>query len=172
MAKINYTDVVLFSGGWESALCALRARRASFNECIRPVLFFVDYGQAYRQQELDACRVLAEHFGLPLMVHEHKGELKREGRVIVGRNEMIMRAAREAVPTATDVWFGARNPSAALDKYGDSNMVWAHQTAAAVGFKHVRLPALCMTKAVVKWRVRKFARVSDDMIFSTEGLVG
>ena len=172
MEKTNYTDVVMFSGGWESALCALRARRAAMNECARPVLFFVDYGQAYRKEEIEACRVLADHFALPLIEHEYKGKLKRKGRVIVGRNEMIMREARRAVPTATDVWFGARNPSAALDKYGDSNLVWAHQTAAAVGFKHVRLPALCMTKSIVKWRVRKFARVTDDMIFSSEGLVG
>jgi hypothetical protein len=136
------------------------------------VLFFVNYGQGYAAEELAACHTLAAHFDLPLIEYEHKEPLERQGRVVVGRNEMIMRAARKAVPSATVVWFGARNPSARFDEYGDSNMEWAHKTAHAVGFKHVRLPALCMTKAIVKWRVRKFGHVRDHMVFSSEGIVG
>ena len=99
---------VLFSGGWDSAACAIICRDQ------RPDLLFFDYGQTYKDNELKAAKAFAQAVNLPFnhralsLGHDHPrrnfyliAEAKRLGyhRIIVG----------------------SRNVAPFFDRYKDSN---------------------------------------------------
>ena len=163
-------NVVLLSGGWESALCAAVAcREAPIGRPIIPV--FVDYGQSFLVQELRAARAVAHKLHLDdlIVVQENLDDANRHGRIIYGRNERFLMAALDRVPRVESLYFGSRNLLTIFDKYKDSNYQWGKQ----MGKKYhidVQMPATLMPKWLVK-RVVNVNGIPASMIFSSEGLV-
>lgn len=171
MDNSTVTDVVLFSSGWESTLCACRARQRAKDPRRKVQLLFCDYGQSYVEQEFSAAVRITQALGLELCTTLFK-DMPRHGRVVVGRNEAFFARARQLFPNADTIWFGCRAPSPLLDAYGDSNARFGFTTGARYGFKRVEMPALCMSKRIVKWRVTKFGGLpnAEELVFSSEGL--
>lgn len=58
---------VLFSGGWDSLYCYLRALEAGDD----PVLVFYDYGQSYRNDEHAAVRLMKSMLHEPILVRHY-----------------------------------------------------------------------------------------------------
>lgn len=169
MHSSDYTDVVLFSGGFESALCAARVARRRDVERLtcRPVLLFFNYAQSYLAEERRATSAIAEHLQLPLIEHELP-PFTVKGAFVEGRNEKFMVTARALFPSASALWIGVRAPNRVFDSYGDANARWAWEMGAKLGFR-IEMPALCMSKRVIAWRLHKFLGLPSSLIFSSEG---
>lgn len=151
-------DVVLLSGGWDSAACLVRALPA------HPTALFADYGQPYLAPERLAVKRLAARFGVPLVAATLPPLDAHQG-VFDQRNERLL---LEAIALgATVVHVGVRNPFWFLDRFHDSNWSWVR----AMRRKHrVEIRALI---GWPKWLVRRVAcsgGVLAEEVFSTEGL--
>lgn len=102
----KHSEVVLFSGGWDSTLCALKHPNAE--------LLFVNYGQNYVDQELKTAQKIAEELNKKLIVvsiylgHDAKN-----------RNFNLIMIARGL--GFDKIIVGVRNLFPAFDKYKDSN---------------------------------------------------
>ena len=167
-------NVVLFSGGWESTLCAAIAVERHGAKNVR--LTCVLYGQRYWREERDATRRISEHLGdVPLWFIHHPPLLPLpDSRVVPNRNEQLLSAVLDAtrkeygVAEPARVYIGTRGILRALDPYKDSNLQWARE----MGKKyHVTVVAPCTlrTKAWVQRAVRARG-IPDSFIFSSEGL--
>jgi len=150
--------VILFSGGWESAYCALT--------CPIPfTLLFVDYGQAYAVAE----KVRAQRFAtvMDTAVHVYgQHRIPRVGRMFVGRNEALLRIA---CLYGDEIWFGCRGPRllARFDSYGDRNRDFADQMERKLAVRIIT-PCVSLPKFYIKHRVRRL--LAQRLVFSSEGL--
>lgn len=168
----SVTDVVLFSGGWESTLCAIKAREYAWNKSGCPLLLFYNYQQRYLREELTALAHIADTLQLRYRIVELvPGFFERRGKVVVGRNEHFIRVSRRIAPNAQGVWFGCRAPSAMFDTYGDSNVDFAIGAGSSAGYSRVHCPAALMPKWLVRRRVKLAMTNADSVVFSSEGLM-
>lgn len=171
-AESEYTDVVLFSGGWESTLCAVRATdEEEADERRWAVLAFFDYGQRFIVSERWAARRLALELSLPLRVIAlPASRFERAGPVVIDRNGIFFEEAARRFPCARTIWFGCRAPFALFDRFGDSNAQWARRKAADVGFHDVQMPALGRLKWSIRREVAERLPCANALVFSSEGL--
>lgn len=153
--------VVLYSGGWDSVLCAIVAMRRGHV----PVAAFVRYGQPYERQEYEAVRRSAEQLALPLRVLHLPTMPMDDAGSFDRRNAWLLAAV--FAEGAASAYFGTRCPLPAFDRHGDANAVWARAASRTFG-RPIYTPALLHPKPVIKARVRT-AGVEPWMIFSTEG---
>jgi hypothetical protein len=160
-AVLSDRPVVLLSGGWDSALCAIVAMRRETD----PVGLFIDYGQPYAGEETKASLAVALCLGmdlatyyLPSLPMDGAGSFKR-------RNSWLLAAAVQH--GASSVYFGSRCPLPAFDRHGDSNWLWA-RSAARVFDLPVVTPATLWPKAMIR-RAVMAEGITPAMIFSTEG---
>lgn len=150
--------VVLFSGGWESTYCALKAGPDA-------LLLFVDYGQHYRAAEFQAITTLSLHLPGELALHTVDPIRCWQG-IYDERNETFIRMAVSNY-SAKEIWIGSRAPLNMFDKYGDSNRQWAGAMERKYNIKIVT-PLTLWPKWLVKWRTSRM--LADRIIFSSEGL--
>lgn len=103
--------VVLLSGGWDSAACVFRMKELGeeFD------LMFVDYGQKYRDRELEKAALLAEFLLMPLLIRTAPC-IRCDQR---GRNFAFIMEMQKA--GYDRVVIGSRNVLPMFDKYKDSN---------------------------------------------------
>jgi len=154
-------NVVPLSGGWDSALCLVRAIRAAGRENVLAV--FVDYGQSYRAQERIAALSIASALRVKI-VCRRVPPIESQNGVFKARNKTILEiAAREG---ASRIWFGCRNPFASLDRFGDSNRRFAAGISRELGVP-ISTPCLWLPKAVIRWAVQR-GGVPVSLVYSTE----
>lgn len=153
--------VVLLSGGWDSALCALVALRREEDA----VGLFVEYGQPYADEERWASADVANHLKLQLVTHRVDSMPMNGAGSFQRRNAWLLALAVQHGAPA--VYFGSRCPLPIFDRHGDANWVWAR---CAAQFFDVRIatPATLWPKALVRRKVQA-AGIPPGMIFSTEG---
>lgn len=146
-------DVVLFSGGWESTWCAVRATR--------PVLLYYDYGAPFQKDERRAAEKIAEALGYRIRWCKLPAMRSRAG-VFPARNVRMLIHAAGLYPGAT-VWIGARGIDPYTDRYGDSNFMTLFGVSRSLGVR-LRCPIL-RPKIMVKRGVPTMVR---SLIYSTE----
>lgn len=151
--------IVLLSGGWDSAYCALKIPKPAH-------AVFVAYGQSFSAAEYKAARAVSERLGLPFekvnlqfIAMDKRGTFKN-------RNDQLIAAALAKHSDATEIWFGTRNPTPLFDRHGDSNFIWGKLAGLRHGVK-VKMPAVCLPKSVLVRRCVD-AGITKDMIYSTE----
>ncbi len=103
---------ILFSGGWDSASCALKMLERGE----RPDLLFINYGQTYMQNEYAAALRFAMYFNLELYRVQVplKHDQERRNFYLIGVAKAL--GYRRIVS-------GSRNVLPWFDKYRDSNWV-------------------------------------------------
>lgn len=154
------TALVLLSGGYDSAYCAIVAAQRSNAHAV-----FVDYGQAYAAEERAASTHVAAHLGIPLQ--ELRLELPGATLAVVPRrNAQLVAAALGALPYSEELYFGCRNPFWFADKYGDSNWLWGRRVGAVFDVA-VRMPCLCLPKRTITDRIEATGLQLRDL-YSTE----
>jgi hypothetical protein len=163
------TELVLLSGGWESAACLVLALDDAARTGARVLAVHVQYGQEYAQQEVLASMRLAHAFEV-LRIERRLPDLPCTDGVFERRNERLLLEARAVVhPSIIEhrVWFGGRAPLMMFDRHRDSNAQWVIEMAR----KHdmdICVPLLLHPKWLVKARARSRG-VTDAMVFSSEG---
>lgn len=170
--------LVLFSGGWESALCAAVACKRAERTGTSVHLAFLDYGQAYMEAERVATMRLSHRYFPHATLHSIYCRDALQGltpgvRFVPDRNEQLLRIALRAMELdgrpVHRVYVGARGLCNAVDPYRDSNRQWA----SAMGRKYsvrVHTPAFLHPKWAVRWRVQHQYDIDPSLIFSSEGL--
>lgn len=151
--------VVLLSGGWDSAYCALVASP------LRPCCVFIDYGQAFASQERVAAQAVARALGLDLKERYMQQLKARHDGVVPGRNLRLLQLAIDTTGADT-VFFGCRNPSPLLDRFGDSNWVWGKAAGWLLDVS-VRMPCVGLTKRTIGNRLER-AGLPLSTLYSTE----
>lgn len=153
---------MLFSGGYDSALVAAWMRDEWSGH--RVDLVFVDYGQPYVLEELEAAQYVADHLRLDLRVVSISKIDFGAGGKFEGRNEKLVAAA---ISTGAEmVAMGVRNLLPFFDRYGDSNLVWARRLSKRIGVEVVTPIA-----GWPKWLVKLGLVANDidlDRLYSTE----
>lgn len=160
ITKRTTTDIVLFSGGHESTLCAILAHEKQINA----VLCFVEYGQPYLQQERNACQYVSEALSMPLLVRQ-TASMKCDNGVFADRNETFLRIAAEVADG--DIWFGARGLFNCFDTYGDSNRQFADSMEKQIN-RRIVTPLLMWPKPLIKHRIRR-SGLDMSRLFSSHG---
>jgi hypothetical protein len=155
-------NLVLLSGGWDSAFCAIVARDRHGNKGVR--CFFFDYGQSYCSQELNAVSAICDVLDLHMDVHCLPKICVDERGIFDCRNEKLLIALLEYKPDR--IYFGCRNPIALLDRFGDSNWQWARQMRKKYNVR-IEIPCLAKPKFWIRRKVLK-AGIMQDQIYSTE----
>lgn len=156
--------VVMFSGGWDSTLCLIRAIKTGRTVCA----VFVEYDQPYLEHERRAVARIAGRLRFELAVERIGEAVGLDGKVFERRNERILGIARRYVTDKRGtIWFGSRCPLPVFDEYGDSNWWWAKQRQRQLGVR-VRAPATLWPKCAVRWYCERNG-VRETDVFSTEG---
>lgn len=163
-----FTDIVMFSGGWESTLCALEAASSAHKR--RVMLILYNYGQSYFGQEVCAASRIAQRLNLPLEVVNTTYLQKNSSGVVLRRNETLAIETTTRYPNCNRIWIGCRAPLPIFDRYGDSNKLWAIGMGRVLGVK-ICTPALLMPKFVVRLRVALSKRVPAELVWSSEGIM-
>lgn len=157
--------VVLFSGGWESSYCLLKARQKEKNL----LAYFVDYAQPYFHQESEATRKIAHLLGVELFVDRistisTKVVAGSRVGIFPGRNEAFLTACLKQMSSSRVVYFGCRNILDLLDPYRDSNKQWALRMEKKHGIK-IYTPCVALPKWYIIQRVSK--SVPRELVFSS-----
>lgn len=132
---------VLFSGGWDSAACALIHRD------LKPDLLFISYGQTYNDYEKGAASIFAHALGFAIhfrsldLYHDHPR-----------RNFYLIAEAKRL--GYEQIIVGSRNILPITDKYKDSNWLSLKLFGALMGVK-VKLPVTGWSKRKIVQTVRK-----------------
>ena len=153
---------VLFSGGWDSLYCYLRALEAGDD----PVLVFYDYGQSYLHDEQAAVQLMQSMLHEPILVR-HYPVIPVENGIFDNRNLKFI-TDLESMGFQT-VYFGSRNILPIFDKYGDSNWWWAKRLAYNLGIT-IKMPATLVPKPWIISYCKDRAPILSRYVFSTEGL--
>jgi len=150
---------VAFSGGWDSTLCALVARR---DFPVHPItLCYANYGQSFYEVEVAAAKSIARRLGCVFSEIEIPALSEKDG-IFHRRNSSIL---YEILRRGADViYLGSRNPTP-FDSYGDSNWFWGKAFAYAHDVD-VRMPCTGLPKTFIERCVS--TRVPSSMIYSTE----
>jgi hypothetical protein len=156
------TALVLFSGGWDSALCAVRALASE-----RDVRFvFYDYGQSYFAEEECAVSWFADHHDVSVE-RAKLPQLDAVDGVFADRNELMLRDALMRTGAGT-AYLGVRGLLDVFDRYKDSNLQWAWRMERKYRIQ-TKLPCLMLPKAVIRRRLERVG-VAVDHLFTSEGL--
>lgn len=160
--------IVLFSGGYESTGCLVRALQEAGGDTRKVSAIFFEYGQPYLKQERAAVKSILDRLGMTLFVvglglgsYEDKG---KGIRVFDHRNQSFLVQAHFFEPSAK-VWFGCRAPWKFVDAYGDSNRQFANEISKKYGFKIVT-PFIWYPKFMVRAVAEKAGL--DQFVFSSE----
>jgi hypothetical protein len=153
--------VVLFSGGWDSTYCLLKARERERSPVIA---LYGNYGQTFFGPEFDsAVRITAQaHTTLHLIDFWPKGGANSGGTFADRNSRFIIAAARLE---ARVIYFGSRNVFPAFDKHGDSNWFFARRMSKEVGIPIIT-PCTAIPKQMIVHRVR--IALPHAPIYSTE----
>lgn len=154
-------QLVLLSGGYDSAVCAIRALR---REVTRTDFVFFNYGQPYLDAEVDAVAYMEKTLGITVD-RKVLSPIECQGGFFEDRNKMLVKTALK--PDHTELWFGTRNVFPLFDKYGDSNYVWAKRLG-----KELDLTVHCPVAGAPKFLIRHWIRrggLDPDQLFSSEG---
>lgn len=136
----KYSKVILFSGGWDSTLCALKHPEAD--------LLFINYGQIYFENEYNAAFSIADKLKKRLSYTEIP--LKHD---IKNRNFFLI---LEAVRMGYDeVILGTRNVFPVFDKYKDSNWLSLYILSKLLRVK-ITMPIIFYTKKRIVNYIRSF----------------
>jgi hypothetical protein len=156
---VNQRHVVLLSGGYDSAYCAIMARHFPL------VCAFFDYGQPYLEQEVVASAYVAETLDMPLVTC-HIEKLGSVNGVFDNRNERFLEILKSFA--ARTVYFGCRNPLPWFDKFGDSNYFWAKRMQRKLRMR-VCTPCVGKTKGSIR-RALVANGLDLSRLYSTENL--
>lgn len=166
-------ELVLLSGGWESAACLALAVERAARTGARVIAVHFQYGQPYGVQEMLASARLAATFGVHRDVRAVQSAQQADG-VFDNRNERFVEQALRTVGGGAQVfgggvavWFGGRAPLRVFDRHGDSNAQWVTEMERKYGVR-IHMPLWMHPKWLVKARAR-MRGVTDDMVFSSEG---
>jgi hypothetical protein len=151
----------LFSGGWDSVYCAVVAIETAKE---KPLLCFFDYGQSYLDNEVKATARVSEILGCDLARMTIPCIPSNNG-IFDGRNERLLAAAIEQHKPQR-IYIGSRNLLPMLDKYKDSNWVWARQMAKKYNVQ-IKTPCTALPKWFIRRRVMR-SGIPACAIFSTE----
>lgn len=161
--------VLCASGGLDSTLIALQRERKG----LKTKLVFADYGQSYLAEERRALLMLMKQTRGCSLHEVTLSPLKQRLGVFEDRNEKIVRAAVRCLEDlgadVERVLLGIRCPLARFDRYGDSNLEWAHRLS-----RDVRIPISCPLGCWPRWAVRLGVRMlwkGDGRPFSSHGYV-
>jgi 7-cyano-7-deazaguanine synthase len=157
--------IILLSGGIDSAsmIPFLSADHGPIGG------LFIDYGQAAAQQELNAARQLAAHFGIPLITRTLEGAVPKTAGMIRGRNAMLIIFALLEFPSSAGfIAIGIH----AGTTYGDCSSYFVDQMQAIVdgycqGAVRVVAPFLHWSKQDI-WMYAKQQRVPVAVTYSCE----
>lgn len=105
MGKKHFKVAILFSGGWDSVLCAIKRPDAD--------LIFIDYGQRYAHRELMSATNIAKEMGRELNYFSHL-----IGHDAKNRNFHLIDLVSQKYD---EIILGSRNILPIFDKYKDSN---------------------------------------------------
>lgn len=150
-----------FSGGWDSAACAVLAKLFHGRHVL---LLHISYGQPYAAEELQAATRMAKSLELPIVFRAFTPITSHDG-IFADRNARILHCAMEYGDT---IYFGSRCPLPMFDRYGDSNWVFVHRMARTTG-RRIRAPFTAWPKVLIR-AVAHAGGIRDADVYSTEGM--
>lgn len=160
--------IVLFSGGYESTGCLVKALAEVGGDTSKVSAIFFEYGQPYLKQEQRAVRAIANALGVSLMTMVMSPKsYSSNGRVtgvFENRNRAFLLEAHRWEPCA-DVWFGCRAPWNFTDSYKDSNRQFANEISRRYRMEIIT-PFILYPKFMVRSVVRKAGL--EHLVFSSE----
>jgi hypothetical protein len=125
---------------------------------------FFDYGQHYAEAEIEATGLIANRLALPLVRVKLAPKMAMDSHgAFWARNATLLSLVASARPRC--IYFGSRNLLPILDRYGDSNWLFARRFSKLFGLP-VRTPCTGLPKRAIIRRVVK--RVPAWMVYSTE----
>lgn len=147
--------VVLFSGGWESTLCLLLAKKRNPTALIYAV--YAEYGQPFLKEEFAAAQRIAEELKVGLISIEISIPQGTDSRVVSARNVRILLEAVDRY-SPEEVYIGARAPCPFFDSFGDSNYSTLKSIGRSMGVRVRTLPPYPKStiKAMVPAALHKF----------------
>ncbi len=159
LALLRGTCAVLFSGGWDSTYCLIRALNTERDV----VAVFFDYGQPYLRQEQKSAQAIAQRLQVRKKEVTFWPRLANDSGAFEARNAVLLSLVAAARPRC--IYFGSRNLLPLMDRYGDSNWLFARRASRVFGLP-IKTPCTGRTKHSIIRRVVK--SVSEDLIYSTE----
>jgi hypothetical protein len=130
---------ILFSGGWDSILCALKDKEAD--------LLFIDYGQIYNIKEIEASLKFSNRFTRNIYFSNLNLKTDQKMRNVF----LILEAMRLGY---TEIVLGTRNIMPIFDKYKDSNWLSLYILSKILKIRLI-MPLIGKTKSNIVKQVRK-----------------
>ena len=157
--------VVLFSGGWESCYCYIKAYQMYGKRNIAPV--YVNYGESFQREEYEHACTIMEKEGKILHFMDIPSLPSKNG-VYKGRNTQIMAAVASKYKQAQVIYFGGRNILQVFDKYGDASWQYGRCLGKALQI-HIAMPCVLLPKDYIKFVVKDHG-IPAKLVYSTEGM--
>lgn len=157
------TAIVLLSGGYESAYCALHAKQ-HYNKVIP---YFFDYDQPYLIEESMAAYACSISMNLGKLQYKKIEVTTEAAGVFNDRNKIMLEHVIKKHKNSNCVYYlGCRAPLRIFDKYKDSNRQFANDIEKQYGVV-IKTPALLLPKAFIKYWVHR--NLTDVTIYTSEG---
>ena len=157
--------VVLFSGGWESTYCLIKAIERHGKENVTPIYF--KYGALHQAEEIVQAVKVCNELNVEMHTIDLITSLDSTNGIFKGRNTIFMSNIVERYPLVTTIYFGCRNLFMFMDKFKDSNWNYGRMMGKALGIK-VRMPCIMLPKDIEIKYVEDTISNAKSLIYSTE----
>ena len=161
---MDYKTLVLFSGGWESVYCLIKAIKKYGNKNVLAVYFH--YGAEHQIKEVIAAQIITDRFNVKMNIKRINTLSNKDG-VFKGRNTIFITEILKEHISVQRIYFGCRNILSVTDRYGDSNYEYGKVLGKALDITII-MPCIMLPKWYEVKYVNKYLLDANKIIYSTE----